>query len=106
MNKVAVSVTLAPESIAWLRARTTKTRARSLSEALDRLIQSERSRESATVAVRSVVGLVRIPDSDPNLDEADAAIRSLFSASASGGKSTRRAGTPQPYGRVKTTGHA
>jgi hypothetical protein len=78
MNKVAVSVTLAADNLAWLRARTVKARARSLSETLDWLIEAARASQTSTSPIGSVVGLLQVPDSDPELAAADAAVASLF----------------------------
>jgi hypothetical protein len=82
MNKQAISITLSPENLLWLRARTIATKARSLSEAMDRLIAEARAaRDSVAPEARSVVGMVRIPEDDPDLRKADAEIRRLFDES-------------------------
>ena len=77
MPKQAISVTLSPENLLWLRGRVTASRARSISEFLDRLIDQARSAR----AVRSVVGTVEIPASDPELLGADRWVRELFASS-------------------------
>ena len=80
MVKQAISVTLKPENLLWLRERSRVASRRSVSEALDELITEARvgaSPESRTI--RSVVGSIRIAASDPGLTNADAAIRGLFS---------------------------
>lgn len=80
MSKRAVSVTLAENNVVWLRAKTLATGGRSLSETLDRLIESARLAETRQAEARSVVGMLRIADSDPDLAGADAALRGLFAA--------------------------
>jgi ribosomal protein L17 len=100
MNKIAVSVTLAAENLAWLRARTRKARARSLSETLDRLIEAARAAQANTSPSRSVVGLLRVPESDPELAAADDAVAALFA----GRRATARAGRPAAR-RSRTAPH-
>jgi glutamine synthetase adenylyltransferase len=78
MKKQALSVTLTPENLAWLRARRVATGARSLSETIDRTIESARARDAEVAPVRSVVGLVRLPDADPDLQAAASVVRTLF----------------------------
>jgi len=82
MNKRAISVTLSPGNLLWLRDRAIRARTRSLSETLDRILDDARLRSGwASGPTRSVVGTVRIPESDPDLARADRAIRTLFAAS-------------------------
>jgi hypothetical protein len=78
MNKQAISVTLDPSNLVWLRAQTVSSGYRSVSETLDRLIHEARtgSTEKSTL-IRSVVGTIQIAESDPDLSTADAAIREL-----------------------------
>ena len=79
MPKRAVSVTLESDNLLWLRGQAQGAPKRSLSEILDRLVTEARtSGRVHESAVRSVVGSILIPDSDPDLSSADAAIRSLF----------------------------
>ena len=79
MKKRAISVTLDPENLLWLRAQTVTSGCRSVSEVLDRLIRYARSSKQVRgEALRSVVGTVRIAEYDPDLSTADAAIRALF----------------------------
>jgi hypothetical protein len=80
MSKRAVSVTLAESNVVWLRAKTLAAGGRSLSETLDRLIESARLAETKHTEARSVVGMLRIAESDPELAGADAALRDLFTA--------------------------
>ncbi len=80
MNKQAISVSLDPDNLVWLRAQTRSTGCRSVSEMLDRLIREARpSGQGKDSSVRSVVGTIEIAESDPGLASADAAIRALFS---------------------------
>jgi hypothetical protein len=81
MNKQAISVTLDPDNLLWLRAQTLSHGRRSISEMLDCLIREARTEgKSQASPARSVVGTVRIAESDPTLDTADAAVRAFFSA--------------------------
>lgn len=80
MSKRAVSVTLAESNVVWLRAKTLATGGRSLSETLDRIVENARLGETKHSEARSVVGMLRIADSDPELTGADAALRDLFTA--------------------------
>lgn len=91
MNKQAISVTLDPNNVLWLRAQAASSGCRSVSEMLDRLIHTARLREKEKgEPVRSVVGTIGIAEADPDLSTADAAIRALFSASL-----TRQPPSPQ-----------
>jgi hypothetical protein len=82
MSKRAISVTLQEENLVWLRGQSRAARHRSVSETLDRLITEARSRGGEGAAlVRSVRDTIRISDGDPQLLQADAAIRALFHAS-------------------------
>jgi hypothetical protein len=79
-KKEAISVTLRPENLLWLRGRTHAASRRSVSETLDALIAEARAgAHGRAEAVTSVVGSIRIRASDPGLMQADAAIRGLFS---------------------------
>lgn len=89
MNRQAISVTLSPDSIVWLRARMSATGARSLSEALERVIAGARSAEGARSEGRSAVGLVTIAEDDPDLGAADEEVRALFAAHAARGGASR-----------------
>jgi len=82
MNKRAISVTLSPDNLLWLRARALAAGRKSVSETLDQIVRDVRSGPGkAGGPVRSVVGMVRIAESDPDLRKADAAIRALFATS-------------------------
>ena len=81
MSKQAVSVTLAAENLLWLRGQAHAAGVRSLSAVLDRLVSAARTGGDVhEAAIRSVVGTVRISDSDPELLGADTAVRALFPA--------------------------
>jgi hypothetical protein len=82
MPRQALSVTLQTENITWLKARSGAGQARSLSELLDRLVTAARQAGHAGQA-RSVVGTIDVDAADPNLEGADASVRSLFEASLS-----------------------
>jgi hypothetical protein len=89
MNKRAISVTLAPENLLWLRGRTRATGHRSISDFLDRLVREARTSGTvSSAAARSVVGTVRIDENDPDLRKADAAVRAVLAASL--GRRARR----------------
>ena len=99
MTKQAISVTLRPENLLWLRGRVQALRQRSVSEALDQLVSEARTSARADArAIRSVVGTVRIASHDPSLSGADAAISALFPG-PSGGTTKRRAA-----GRARSRG--
>ena len=83
MGKKAISVTLRPENLLWLRGRAHASSRRSVSETLDELIAEARAgARGRPGAVKSVVGSIRIQASDPGLTQADVAIRGLFSPPA------------------------
>lgn len=80
MPKRAISVTLDVENLAWLKGRARGARLRSVSELLDRIVTAARTGGRA-VAPKSVVGTIDIDVSDPLLERADAAVRSVFESS-------------------------
>jgi hypothetical protein len=80
MGKKAISVTLRPENLLWLRGQTQASSRRSVSDTLDAIISEARTGgDGRPGAVKSVVGSIRIGASDPGLLRADAAIRRLIS---------------------------
>jgi hypothetical protein len=82
MGKKAVSLTLAESNLLWLQSITNRGGARSVSEAVDRLVTEARARDATGgVAPRSVVGTVAIDDDDAQLEKADTAMRDLFERS-------------------------
>ena len=78
----AVSVTLQADNLLWLRAQATANSRGSLSEVLDSLVTEARAagRHDART-IRSVVGTIDLPEDDPDLETADAFIRSQFDRS-------------------------
>lgn len=87
MIKKAISVTLRPENLLWLRGQTHASSRRSVSETLDELISEARADMSGRPGtVKSVVGSIRIRASDPGLMRADAAVRHLFSLPTAAGR--------------------
>jgi hypothetical protein len=99
MSKKAISVTLRPENLLWLRGQTQAASRRSVSETLDALISEARAgARGRPEAIRSVVGSIRIQASDPGLTQADAAIRDLVSPPAAS-RRTRRPGAARHHGR-------
>jgi len=81
MPRKAVSLTIEESNLVWLRGVTARSGVRSLSETVDRLITAARERGGAAAAARSVVGTIDIAATDPALDEADDALRTLFARS-------------------------
>ncbi len=88
MRKRAVSVTLTPDNLTWLKARAAAGHARSISAVLDQLVAAARATGASGTAPRSVVGTIAIPASDRDLARADDTVRRLF--------------TMRPIGRVRT----
>ncbi|HEV8393152.1 MAG TPA: hypothetical protein VGQ37_02715 [Vicinamibacterales bacterium] len=80
MPKLPISVTLEAENLLWLRARTTGTKRRSLSDLLDEIVTAARVAAHGD-SIRSVVGTVDLPLDDPELERAKASIRAEFEAS-------------------------
>ena len=79
MNKRAISVTLDPSNLLWVRTQAASSGCRSVSEMLNRLIYEARtSGRRQGESMRSVVGTIRIAESDPDLSTADAVVRALF----------------------------
>jgi hypothetical protein len=93
MTKKAISVTLRPENLLWLRGQTRASSGRSVSETLDELISQARTGARGRPAVTSVVGSIRIPASDAGLTQADAALRGLFSPATASRRSHRSGST-------------
>ena len=80
MTKQAISVTLDADNIRWLKGRAVASGARSVSDLLDQLVTAARRTGSAGPS-RSVVGTVTADPSDPDLEHADAYVRTLFARS-------------------------
>lgn len=83
MSKKALSVTLEPENILWLKARSRGAKARSVSEMLDRLLLELRTGRTVATKARSVRGTVRLDAADPDLSRADEEVRRLMGSSLS-----------------------
>ena len=80
MTQQAISVTLAPENITWLKGRVGAAGLRSVSELLDQLVTS--ARQGGHIVQRcSVAATIQIDPSDPMLTSADHTIRTLFAES-------------------------
>jgi hypothetical protein len=79
MSKKAVSVTLRPDNLLWLKTRVKVKGERSLSETLDGIITEARAGAGAGGSeIRSVLGNARIPGSEAALSEAGARVAALF----------------------------
>jgi len=92
MNKRAISLTLGPENLLWLQGQARATGRRSVSDFLERLLSDVRTNGTTSRrAGRSVVGSVRISESDPDLLKADATVRALFTASLARRRRGKRA---------------
>ena len=83
MPKQPVSVTLDRDNLTWLRGRAAGRKRRSLSDALDEVVTAARLGQYGATERRSVVGTVDIAGDDPDLERADAYIRSLVDTSIS-----------------------
>ena len=82
MPKKAVSLTLGESNLLWLQSLTTRGGGRSLSDAVDRLITEARATDgTGGLAPKSVVGSIDLNPADARLDDADAALRQLFTGS-------------------------
>ena len=80
MSKQAISVTLEADNVTWLKGRAGAAGLRSVSELLDQLVAA--ARQSGRVGPsRSVIGTIDIDPGDPDLEDADAAVRYAFDAS-------------------------
>jgi hypothetical protein len=80
MPKKAVSFTIEESNLTWLQGLAARSGSRSVSETVDRLIASARAAGTAAPP-RSVVGTIDLAADDPNLDNADAWVRSQFDRS-------------------------
>jgi hypothetical protein len=78
-----LSVTLGVDNLLWLRAQAAATSRGNVSAVLDRIVAEARlSGRTEPAAIRSVAGTIDLPEDDPDLEKADAYLRSLFTASA------------------------
>jgi hypothetical protein len=80
MSKQAISVTLDADNLTWLKGRAGAAGVRSVSELLDQLVSAARASGQIGPS-RSVVGTIDVDASDPRLEGADEAMRSIFQAS-------------------------
>lgn len=78
MSSKTVSVDLNPVNLQWLEIQADASGNRSLSETLNRILDQARAVAGAGKAVRSVRGTISLPENDPDLKEADAAVRDIF----------------------------
>jgi hypothetical protein len=79
----AVSVTISEDNLLWLRGQAGRSRRRSVSEVLDRIVAEARaSGRTDPAGVRSIVATIDLPDDDPELAGADGYIRSIFAGSS------------------------
>jgi hypothetical protein len=77
-----ISITLDVDNLLWLRAQAAATSHGNLSAVLDRLVSDARQAgKGEPAAIRSVVGTIDLAEDDPDLEQADAYVRSLFAAS-------------------------
>ena len=80
MAKRAISVTLEADNLTWLKGRAGAAGLRSVSELLDQLVTAARASGHLGPS-RSVVGTIDVDASDPWLEDADDALRTVFDAS-------------------------
>ena len=79
MAKKALSVTIDPQNVLWLKGRA-RIAGSTLSETLDKVITQARTGRNVLGRPPSVVGMVDLSD-DPDLSKADMAIRQMFEES-------------------------
>lgn len=80
MTKKAISVTLSPASLQYVRAKALREKRRSVSDALDALILSVMQKDTS---VRSVVGTISA-SREVDEEELDRAVRAWFRAGVDG----------------------
>jgi hypothetical protein len=80
MAKQAISVTLEADNLTWLKGRAGAAGLRSVSELLDQLVTAARA-SGRVGPSRSVVGTIDLDASDPWLEKADEAVRTMFDTS-------------------------
>ena len=82
MAKKAVSLTLGETNLLWLQSLAERGGARSVSEAVDRLITQARAADATGgIAPQSVVGTIDIDESDQFLEQAQEFVRGEFERS-------------------------
>jgi hypothetical protein len=77
MSSKMISVELDPANWLWLQDRASATSDRSLSKILNEILAQVRKGDGSS-PVRSVRGTIRLPEADPDLDEAREHVRELF----------------------------
>ncbi len=87
MTKKAISVTLSPESLQYVRAKALREKRRSVSDALDALIRSAMNKDAKEARPRSVVGTIAARG-DIDEQELDRAVRAWFESGV--GESPKR----------------
>ena len=89
--KTAISVTLGPDNLLWLKARAQARGSRSISATLDDLLNEARRNGGPA---RSVMGTVRLPQGEAGLKQGDRDIQQLLAAAlgAEAVRKTRRRG--------------
>ena len=80
MAKQAISVTLEADNLTWLKGRAGAAGLRSVSELLDQLVTAARA-SGRVGPSRSVGGTIDLDASDPWLEGADEAVRTMFDTS-------------------------
>jgi hypothetical protein len=79
--KKPVSITLDDQNVVWLKGQATG-RERTVSAVVDQLVTNARlAGRTDPNTTRSVQGTIDLPDSDPELEHADAYLRDLFDRS-------------------------
>ncbi len=82
MSHKAVTLDLDPANLLWLEDQAGAPGRRTLSEVVNELLAKIRgSQRGERGSVPSVRGMIEIAEDDPNLEEADAALRTLFAES-------------------------
>jgi hypothetical protein len=87
--KAAISVTLTPDNLHWLKVRARALSRRSVSAVLDDLVSEARQ---VTVPAQSVVGRVRLPDGERGLELGAREVREAFEKSLARPLARRRRG--------------
>jgi len=79
--KKAVSVTLDPANVLWLKGQAAATPGGTVSAVIDRILSEARTAGRILAPSRSVAGSIDLPIDDPDLARADAYVDSLFTES-------------------------
>lgn len=82
MPKMAISVTLKPDNLIWLRAQALAMPGASVSEVIDRVVTEARCAGRVDPgSIQSVIGMIQIPEDDPDLRKADRYVKELVTRS-------------------------